>query len=532
MMIKKEACPACRSNGHDNSGDNLARYPDGHAFCFACGYREGNGTPSESGFPHLTFECVLLLDKGITVETCEAWGVRTVAKRKRNGMIYDTGVVAFPYPKGVKLRNRRAEIEERLPKKQTIRYHGEPDVFGTHVLTGSDCLVITEGETDAMYFWQCLDGAMDVLAVPGAKLAKLLDYHQETLEMYNRITVFGDNDDAGREFVEAVRKHLPLLSGYVGVYPHKDACECTADELTEALDKAEPLPDDLLTGTKLKDSYREAKRAKPKGFIKTGIDTLDEILAGGFRVGDVVGLLGNTGVGKSTLAAFIAYQAMLQNHRVLYVATEMKSDDVLDVFRMFADVDEYEDEFFDYVSERLVMIDDTTDYDTIEAVVIAAVKKRGVRLVVIDVLQDIEDFDEWRYAKKVMARIEELALGDVRRKQPGVPILLVTHTKYVEGRMRKQLDRSSVAGGSGVSQKMTTIIGIEGDEYADEEDEAPSSSRRLRLIKRNRFRRAARFVATIKFTGNGYTQVEKQARGERDERTDEPPRRRRSLRTR
>ena len=39
-----EACPRCRSTGHDRSGDNLAHYPDGHKYCFRCGYSIG-GVP-------------------------------------------------------------------------------------------------------------------------------------------------------------------------------------------------------------------------------------------------------------------------------------------------------------------------------------------------------------------------------------------------------------------------------------------------------------------------------------------------------
>ncbi len=39
-VVKYEACPKCRSNGNDNRGDNLVRYADGGAHCFACGYHE------------------------------------------------------------------------------------------------------------------------------------------------------------------------------------------------------------------------------------------------------------------------------------------------------------------------------------------------------------------------------------------------------------------------------------------------------------------------------------------------------------
>ena len=39
-VIKHEACPECRKRGQDRSGDNLARYDDGGAYCFSCGYWE------------------------------------------------------------------------------------------------------------------------------------------------------------------------------------------------------------------------------------------------------------------------------------------------------------------------------------------------------------------------------------------------------------------------------------------------------------------------------------------------------------
>jgi len=37
-VVGHEACPRCRKEGHDRTGDNLARYADGGAYCFNCGY--------------------------------------------------------------------------------------------------------------------------------------------------------------------------------------------------------------------------------------------------------------------------------------------------------------------------------------------------------------------------------------------------------------------------------------------------------------------------------------------------------------
>ncbi len=42
-VIRYEACPKCRSVGNDSRGDNLVRYADGGAHCFACGHHEFGG---------------------------------------------------------------------------------------------------------------------------------------------------------------------------------------------------------------------------------------------------------------------------------------------------------------------------------------------------------------------------------------------------------------------------------------------------------------------------------------------------------
>ena len=40
-LLYHTACPQCRLDGADRSGNNLGVYSDGHRYCFACGYLEG-----------------------------------------------------------------------------------------------------------------------------------------------------------------------------------------------------------------------------------------------------------------------------------------------------------------------------------------------------------------------------------------------------------------------------------------------------------------------------------------------------------
>lgn len=40
VFLHHEPCPQCRSRGADKKGNNLGRYSDGSAWCFACHYKE------------------------------------------------------------------------------------------------------------------------------------------------------------------------------------------------------------------------------------------------------------------------------------------------------------------------------------------------------------------------------------------------------------------------------------------------------------------------------------------------------------
>ena len=49
--VRHEACPKCRENGNDRSGNNLGVYSDGHCFCYRCGYISGRKTVTRTEQP-------------------------------------------------------------------------------------------------------------------------------------------------------------------------------------------------------------------------------------------------------------------------------------------------------------------------------------------------------------------------------------------------------------------------------------------------------------------------------------------------
>ena len=70
--------------------------------------------------------------------------------------------------------------------------------------------------------------------------------------------------------------------------------------------------------------------APPVGTIPSGFPSVDKMLGGGFRRGDLVMLGGDTASGKSALALAIALRAALAESRVLFLSGEMAVDRVLE----------------------------------------------------------------------------------------------------------------------------------------------------------------------------------------------------------
>lgn len=70
--------------------------------------------------------------------------------------------------------------------------------------------------------------------------------------------------------------------------------------------------------------------APPVGTIASGFPSLDKMLGGGLRRGDLVVLGGDTASGKSALALAMALRAAMAQSRVVYMTGEMTVDRVLE----------------------------------------------------------------------------------------------------------------------------------------------------------------------------------------------------------
>lgn len=300
----KEPCPACGSK------DNLARYTDGHGFCFGCKHHEpATGEPTNPTRSHKVTDATdytpiqgeyrALVTRGINEDTCKHFGYTIGVDPKTGNKVQlapyynaDGRIVAQKWRTADKDFGVLGKLKQALP------------LFGQQLWRdGGKKVVITEGELDAMSVSQVQGNKWPVVSVPngasGAK--KALSAAIEWLEKFDEVILMFDMDDPGRE---AVAECAPLFT--------PGRCKVASLPLKDANDMLR-----ANRGKELIDAIWGAKEYRPDGVV--AIEDIieaaaDEIAEGrpwfldkltqatyGRRDGEIYAFGAGTGVGKTDL---------------------------------------------------------------------------------------------------------------------------------------------------------------------------------------------------------------------------------------
>lgn len=306
-FVRHEPCPSC------GSSNNLARYTDGHAFCFGCRHYEKaeNGEHMNQSFDETTVitqdrqeqdnvisftgEVVDLAKRSIRKDTCQFWSYRVGE--------FDGRPAQYAFYLDVDTR-RPIAAKVRDPDKQ-FKFIGnakKAPLYGQWLWRDAGkMLVVTEGEIDALSVSQLQNNKWPVVSVQnGAQgAARSIRNAIDWVLKFDHVIFMFDNDEPGRAAAIECAKLLPPGRAKIAQLPLKDANEMLqAGRGAEVIDAIwgarEYRPDGVIAIEEVKElALRPVEMGLP-----WFLDTLTT-LTYGRRPSEIYCLGAGTGVGKT-----------------------------------------------------------------------------------------------------------------------------------------------------------------------------------------------------------------------------------------
>ncbi|KQR67887.1 DnaB-like helicase C-terminal domain-containing protein [Rhizobium sp. Leaf341] len=313
-ILTHQPCDDC------GSSDALSVYPE-HTYCYSCETRTktDGDSPSHSHSAKAPsssaslYRCSYsaLAKRNINEETARFW---SYGKTDVNGK---TGVHCANYLD----ENRRTVAQKlRFPDK-TFPWTNRQDFKGLYGQwlwrDGGKQVVITEGEIDAMSVSQVQANKWPVVSLVdggGKNAVRPIKEAYEWLQKFEKIILFFDNDEKGRQTVEIVKRMLPLGKVYIAFAPEgfKDANDMLmagkGKQIIDCIWGAKQYrPEGLVSGSAVLDRLRKQENTVAFAYPDF-MDKLNYKTGGGIRLGELDTWTSGTGMGKTTIIK------ALQNH--------------------------------------------------------------------------------------------------------------------------------------------------------------------------------------------------------------------------
>jgi len=526
-MTTKTACPQCRANGRDSSGDNLTVFPEGNTYCHACGYKgyslidyTGEKMEKEEATPMKDFSWAKSLPHGTDPKRLVASSV-AVDYGVRAEMSELSGLpraIYYPYYNGDTITGYKVRVLDR-PKAAAFSVVGKiSGLFGHNPLAkGFGNLLITEGEEDCLAAKTILNSGIpsdcDVVSLPnGAGLDKTTMSELDWIKGYKNVFVCLDNDEVGRAATEKVASWLAQSVNVRVVNLDKEYGKDASDYLVHGY------------GAEFKKAIKASKPYMPVGILNGDELSLDDLLTPeeegypipygglnkalhGLRKGEIVTICADSGIGKTTFSRELAKSLIEQGCGVAMIALEdqlkvtAKSLIALDMniplntFRFRPPSKSECQPSFDKLiaggSTFFYKHEGTIDNATLLSTLASYARSRTVDFIILDhigvALAGTEN-SRLGEAKAIDILMNKLASLVV---ETGVGVILVAHLKraadgiaHPEGREIKLTD---LRGSAALEQYAFAVIGLERDQQAEEE--ADNNKVRVRLLKNRVFGR-------------------------------------------
>jgi len=426
-----------------------------------------------------------LTSRGISEEVVKAYEI-TVRDDNKDILVFPfkdvNGNLTF-----IKYRNTKFVKGETKGSKEFCEEGCKPILFGmNHCNTDNKTLIITEGQIDSLSVITA--GFENAVSVPtGCNGFTWIPYCYDFVNQFERIIVFGDCENGHITLADELAKRWD-----------KKVRVCRPEDYRECKDANEILQKFQAVGIRQVIENAEAKydeHIKPMAkvqqvdimkipAISTGMNNVDAILDGGFRLGQLAVLTGKRGEGKSTIASMWGVEALRQNYNCFFYSGELMDF----FFRNWMDcqitgkaehTNSENDMLNAWYGDKAYIYDETIAegdelkslLDTVEIAII----QRNCKFILLDNLMtaiDVDlDVDIYRSQSKFVGDLAKLA------KKYEVFILLIAHPRK---EFSKNLTNDSISGSSNITDKADIVL-----TYArpDKEEDSDPDHRRLQITK-------------------------------------------------
>jgi twinkle protein len=506
-FLKHEACPSC------GSGNNLARYSDGHAHCFSagCGYYErGNGTASDfapsqkTKALEMTGVIAAIPDRRISQGIAQKFGV--TVEFSPEGQI-----VKHHYPYYDKDSNKPTGTKVRQVETKGFYATGNFDnvgLFGQQAFReGGKYITITEGEADALAVSEMFDGKWPVVSIRSgaAGAGKDIKANLEWLESFENVVICFDNDKAGQEAAQSVLNLFTPNKAKNVVLPLKDAGDMLKakkiQEFTRAWWDAKVYrPDGIVSGLDTWDLLQEQKDIKS---IPYPWECLNEYTYG-FRPRELVTITSGSGMGKSQIMRELEHHLLKNtedNIGILALEEDVPKTTLgimsIEANKLLhkpevrkAQVEGEERGYWEktWGLGRIQLLDHfgSTSEDDLLGRIRYMAKGLDCKWIILDhlsiVVSDQAQGDERKAIDSIMTNLRKIV------QETGVGLFLVSHLRRPSGQKAHEdggkISLGELRGSAAIAQLSDMVIGLERDQQHT--DEQIRNTTCVRVLK-NRF---------------------------------------------
>ena len=503
-FIKKGPCPACRKDGEDSSGDNLAIYDDGHGFCFKCGhvtssdFSEIDDLVQNMGPSHKSTRKLEMLgtpgpitDRNISQRIVEKFGV-TLESNKHHYPYFD--------------RDSKNVVGTKVRSCETKDFHttGTMDntmLFGQQLWSsGGKFVTITEGELDAMAVSEMFDGKYPVVSIKrgAAAASKDIKENLEWLETFNKVVLCFDNDAAGKKASqEAVRIFSPGKARVVTL-PMKYAGDMLKAGKVQQFVKAWWDADDYkpagvvsLSDESCWDAFVTRGKAEIIPF-PSSFGMLNKMMNGGMGAGEVTVIGALTSVGKTTFVTNLLYGMYKETNRKIgavflessigetteNVVGVVGGTNIKGIPEEEREYDKYRPYYEELQESDRIHLDDhagSSDIDDLFSRMRYLIKGLDCEVIILDPLQAAVQSNENGMIDEFMDRCLKIA------KETNAAIIIVSHLRKPSVKDPHDVNEYDMKGSGSINQIAFNTILLSRDKMSD--DEYARNCTKVQLVK-------------------------------------------------